>query len=76
LEEGGDNRYPQFLEARATENALQIRAADFAPGLKRPPPQVLEDATDDPHVFDSSAMTRIGPLHFEGYSVPQSGSQN
>jgi len=32
--------------------------------LRRPPPQVLEDATDDSRILDSSAMNRIGPLHF------------
>jgi hypothetical protein len=31
--------------------------------LRRPPPEVLEDATDDWWILDSSAMTRIGPLH-------------
>jgi hypothetical protein len=32
--------------------------------LRHPPPQVREDAPDDLWILDSSAISRIGPLHF------------
>jgi hypothetical protein len=39
---------------------------------RRPQAQVLEDASDDCRILDSSAMTRIGPLHvgaFQGIGL-------
>ena len=46
-----------------SESRGQTRVGPQALGSDESQAQVLEDASDDCRILDSSAMTRIGPLH-------------
>jgi hypothetical protein len=67
---GGDvgNRMIGQRQARVGRPTRGIEWRTSLRGVKDPQPQMLEDATDDSCILDSSAITRVGPLHLGHFS--------